>query len=405
MLEPALFLRKESAANDSRLAHSVLRGSLVVHVRKPTNIKSIKLYLRGRCQICWPDKDSSEDRFVHSQSHELFGKGSLNVTVASVPSVSSTRIGTHYIVLPGESNGGDFQPDLGSILPSFPSSSSSDSARDKSIGGGMVVPVGIYEFPFELLVPVTIPESIECIYGWVRYHLSAKIERPSVLYPNLVSSKPIQVLVAPDEHLMHRTINLRSGPSKYLSCAAQIHGRSFALGTKIPMVVTITPFDLLKVEFSEVTILQQVSYRLSGQSESKHEPIAQFGFKDSGQLSAKEDSKGKLLVSKTEIAFSVLVPNTCVHEILHPTCTSGPISARHRLKLVLEFSTRDQLAFDVIFEVPIQLLAPACTKSNMVLPQYDTILPTVLPPDYTPSAREISNCRVIPPQYDTLLKA
>jgi hypothetical protein len=431
LLEPALFLRTELASNnDSRPKHSVLRGSLIVHVGKPTNIKSITLSLRGRCQIVWPDRDCTEDRMIHKQSQVLFGSGSLNVTVSSDPLITeNSRIGTHYIVLPGEGNGLNLAELLehtdsgsGSDSPTSSPNSSISSPRNKTSVNGMVVPVGIYEFPFELVVPNTIPESVECIYGKISYHLCAKIERPSVLHANLALNKQIPVLrLGPDEHnsLLHRIITVRSGQSKYLDCSAQIQGRLFALGTRIPMLVKITPFEALKVEFSQISILQQVSYRLLSQTDVKSEPVAEFGFKDSGSVSSKYDSKGKLLVTPTEIGFSVMVPNnnSGLGEILQPTCTAGPIRVMHWLKIVLEFSTKGKAAFDVIFEVPIRLLSPDCAKVNSVLPEYyttihshdsalpsyDTISPsrgTIHPPDYAAS----SSSDMISSHEGTLLK-
>lgn len=429
LLEPALFLRTDLTPNsnyDSRPKDSVLRGSLIVHVRKCTNIKSIMLNLRGRYQIVWPERDGVEDRVIHNQSQSLFGSGSLNVTLSSDPlNTENTRIGTHYIVLPGEGAGlGLIDPrnsEMNSNLNGICSSSSTLSMRNRATTSiGMTVPVGIYEFPFELVVPSTIPASMECIYGKVDYHLCARIERSSVLHTNMCLTKQIPVLrLGPDEHnsiLLNRNINVRSGSSEFLACSAQIQGRIFALGTRIPMLVKIVPFQMLKVEFSQVSILQRVSYQLLNRS-VKNEPIAEFGFKDSGALSSKYNSKGKLLTASTEIGFSVLVPDNTsgFGENLLPTCSTGPIRVTHWLKIVLEFSAKGKTAFDIIFEVPIKLLSADCSKANSVLPEYnfesqdsslpsyDNILPSrsnVHPPDYSVSPPDMNLSR-----ESSLLKA
>lgn len=63
LVEPAIFLQgfespstnKSSLSSQTNLSSSILRGSLIIRVLKPTKLKSIKLDLKGYCRTEWPE--------------------------------------------------------------------------------------------------------------------------------------------------------------------------------------------------------------------------------------------------------------------------------------------------------------------------------------------------------------
>ena len=57
LVEPAIFLRgfESSSNNKQSSSPSILRGSLIIRVLKPTKLKSIKLCLKGYCRTEWPE--------------------------------------------------------------------------------------------------------------------------------------------------------------------------------------------------------------------------------------------------------------------------------------------------------------------------------------------------------------
>ena len=56
LAEPAIFLRGFESSNAKQSSSSsILRGSLIIRVLKPTRLKSIKLALKGYCRTEWPE--------------------------------------------------------------------------------------------------------------------------------------------------------------------------------------------------------------------------------------------------------------------------------------------------------------------------------------------------------------
>jgi hypothetical protein len=129
----------------------------------------------------------------------------------------------------------------------------------------------VYEYSFEIPLDHTCPESAELPYGSVRWKLEALIERAGVLKPNLHGCKEVLVVRAPDQNSLEQVepiaISRRWEDQLYYDIV--ISGKSFAIGSKIPIAFKLTPLAKVQCHRIRVVLTENIDYICPGRGATR----------------------------------------------------------------------------------------------------------------------------------------
>lgn len=139
-----------------------------------------------------------------------------------------------------------------------------DNCRLK--GHYTIFPIGNYTYPFEFLLPDSLPETISTELISVRYYLEAKVELSGMFRSRMRSELDILLLRLPSETSLELTepIIISKDWREQLHYDACILGRSFRLGSRIPIRLKLTPFIDLKCCWVKVYVSQHMQYWKTG---------------------------------------------------------------------------------------------------------------------------------------------
>lgn len=144
-------------------------------------------------------------------------------------------------------------------IPLHSDSSHSFGKHDHSHGNHAqrnyrMFPVGDYLYSFEFPVDGSLPETIKTDLGFVRYDLEAIVERSGAFRPNLTGTLEVPVIRTPAESSLEQVepIAISRNWEDQLHYDIVISGKSFPLGTQIPIAFKLTP--LAKVECHRIKV-------------------------------------------------------------------------------------------------------------------------------------------------------
>lgn len=123
-------------------------------------------------------------------------------------------------------------------------------------------PPGDYTYPFEFLVHDFLPGSINTGLVSTRYYLEATIELPRLFRSKMRSQLDVPLLRLPSENSLELTEPILSTKDwrEHLHCDARILGKSFPLGSRIPIKLKLTPLANLECRWIKVYVSQHVQY-------------------------------------------------------------------------------------------------------------------------------------------------
>lgn len=115
-------------------------------------------------------------------------------------------------------------------------------------------PVGDYLYSFEFPIDGSLPESLKTELGYVRYDLEAIVERSGAFRPNLLGTLEVPVIRTPAEGSLEQVepIAISRNWEDQLHYDIVISGKSFPLGSQIPIAFKLTP--LAKVECHRIKV-------------------------------------------------------------------------------------------------------------------------------------------------------
>lgn len=153
-----------------------------------------------------------------------------------------------------------------------------------------------------------------------------------------------------------------------------ITGKSYPIGSKLPISFKLQPLDKIHLHRIYVTLEERTDYFAHGKRVARHEGTRKFPLLREGQ-------EGTVLAQNQEIGpweydFALQIPD-CKQKV-HFGTTWENIRVYHWLKVVLRLSklVRDgndppkRKQFDIIIESPIQLLSCHCSQDYLALPKY-----------------------------------
>lgn len=298
LAEPVLFLQGFENSEAAPGNTAMLRGSLHIRVHKGAKVKGVSLKFRGRTVTKWPEgipprkidfeetdtimshtwpffnaQSDSAERSTNADQVQLFkGTDGATATVTridpigqSTPNASTLNLNTNdakklaLSVNQSRSFGKGDQP------PGGPSVAAK--------GYRMFLP-GDYIYNFELPLDSRLPETIDVELGSVKYELEATVERAGAFKANLTGIKEVTLIRAPAEGSLEQVepIAISRNWEDQLHYDIVISGKSFPLGTQVPIAFKLTPLAKVQCHRIKVMVTENIEYFCSNKRVHRIEP-------------------------------------------------------------------------------------------------------------------------------------
>lgn len=141
--------------------------------------------------------------------------------------------------------------------------------------GYMQFAPGDYIYNFEMPIDSRLPESITTDLGSVRYELEAIVERSGTFRPNVLGSMDIPFIRTPAEGSLEQVepIAISRNWDDQLQYDIIISGKSFPLGSQIPIAFKLTPLAKVECHRIKVLITENIQYKAgNGTSQRTENP-------------------------------------------------------------------------------------------------------------------------------------
>tara|TARA_R110002060_G_scaffold20689_12_gene28205 strand:- start:2808 stop:3500 length:693 start_codon:yes stop_codon:yes gene_type:complete len=121
---------------------------------------------------------------------------------------------------------------------------------------------GDYVYNFELILDPHLPESIDIEHGKVEYNLEFRVERDSVFHHNLSGTKRISLIRSPAEDSLEQaeSIIVNRDWEDQLRIEIAVSGKSFSLGSQIPVAIELTPLAKARCHGIDVFATENIEY-------------------------------------------------------------------------------------------------------------------------------------------------
>lgn len=133
---------------------------------------------------------------------------------------------------------------------------------------------GLYTYNFELPIDSRLPETLSVDLGNVRYELEASIERSGAFKTNLLGTKEVVLVRAPTEGSLEQVepIAISRTWEDQLHYDIVISGKSFPMGSQIPIAFKLTPLAKVQCHRVKVFITENTEYFCSSKRVHRMEP-------------------------------------------------------------------------------------------------------------------------------------
>lgn len=172
------------------------------------------------------------------------------------------------------SKGADKRLSLSAIQSkSFDRSEAKQTASVSSKGYRLFHP-GDYIYNFELPLDSRLPETLNVDLGSVKYELEASLERSGAFKGNLLGSKEVTLIRAPTEGSLEQVepIAISRTWEDQLHYDIVISGKSFPLGTRVPIAFKLTPLAKVQCHRVKVFVTENIEYFCSSKRVHRMEP-------------------------------------------------------------------------------------------------------------------------------------
>ncbi|CAJ2651610.1 unnamed protein product [Trifolium pratense] len=302
LAEPVIYLMgldHDGTIRDTNGANvALLRGTLRLKVTKNAKLKAVNLKFSGKAKTLWPEgippqkQDTAEECSLRTQVIPFFNvlyKGSessygdlcnytLRDSKSTIPSLSNqasespkqsqqgnfllsgitNRAGKHNIVSPVSEGRKISVP---SIQLKIQQKSDSTLSSFQTKGYKVFYP-GVYDYSFELPIDSNLPETTNLPLASVKWELEATIERAGAFKTKLVGRKEVPVVRSPSQDSLElvEPIAVSRTWDQQLHYDIVISGKSFPIGTKIPIAFKLTPLAKVQVHKVKVFLSENVEY-------------------------------------------------------------------------------------------------------------------------------------------------
>lgn len=312
LAEPNVFLtgfeHDGHTRHESANSTALLRGKLQLNVSKNTKIKAVTLKLSGRARTEWPEgipplkTEQFEEEslrtqvltFFHAQhetwetdygnqctftlrgSGEASSRSNSSLTIPGILPSSNSSNSIHQRTRSGSTFTARDYKKLSLAngqSRSFGKGDSQSSASAPPKGYKVFYP-GTYEYAFELPIDHHQLETTKLQFGSVKWELETVVERAGAFKPNLHGTKEVSVVRVPDQLSLEMTepISISRQWEDQLHYDIMISGKSFPLGSKIPIAFKLTPLAKVQVHKLKVFVTESVEYWTNDRRVTRKDP-------------------------------------------------------------------------------------------------------------------------------------
>lgn len=135
-------------------------------------------------------------------------------------------------------------------------------------------PVGDYLYSFEFPIDGSLPETIKTDLGTVKYDLEAIVERAGAFRPNLLGNLEVPVIRTPAEGSLEQVepIAISRNWEDQLHYDIVISGKSFPLGTQVPIAFKLTPLAKVECHRIKVYVTENIQHWTADKSVHRFQP-------------------------------------------------------------------------------------------------------------------------------------
>ncbi|KAL5611297.1 hypothetical protein FOBRF1_007414 [Fusarium oxysporum] len=295
--EPSLFLSGfESLCQDCSQEQNdtaFLRGTLQLHVSRNTKIKSVQLKLVGRTRLDWQQQtqpDFHEECNLPTQVSTFF---------SALNNLEKNDFGfqCRYQLQSASGSDSNLMNEGNTLAPLDPNLHSNMGAKKRRLlsldsvqaqcynHGNTIRPAtevqgykifypGTYDYPFAFSIAQDELETIKVPYGSVKWELRATIARAGIFNTNLRGRKEVTLVRIPDP-LSLETMQPILFSRQWEDCLYYdiiVGGRSFPIGSMIPIFLRLGPLDKVQVHGFEVLVTESIEYSSNNKKVTKRTP-------------------------------------------------------------------------------------------------------------------------------------
>ncbi|KAK8026538.1 hypothetical protein PG991_003594 [Apiospora marii] len=300
LAEPNVFLTgfehdghpRHETANSTAL----LRGKLQLDVSKNVKLKSVTLKLVGKARTEWPEGippmkvEQYEEESLRTQvltffhaMHETWetpygNQCNYNIRRSTEGGANLAAQSQLSLSLKNQSRGNLTAKEYKRL--------SLQSVQQRSFGKGespgvnavqkgyKVFYPGTYEYSFELPIDHHQLETTKLQFGSVKWALETVVERAGAFKPNLHGSKEVSIVRVPDQLSLEMTepISISRQWEDQLHYDIMISGKSFPIGTKIPIAFKLTPLAKVQVHKLKVFVTESIEYWTNDRRVTRKDP-------------------------------------------------------------------------------------------------------------------------------------
>ncbi|KAF7622147.1 hypothetical protein AFLA_008694 [Aspergillus flavus NRRL3357] len=414
LTEPVLYLQGYDHNDPSTKKFAILRGQLHLKVTKSVKIKKISICFRGHAQTDWPEGIPPKKVHYHDKK-DLVTHGMMYFNHGDS-------------VLPQNDYGANFYQHAKPVASVTGKDGSPNDPPPSVVAHPQrnyrMFPVGDYLYNFEFTIDGSLPETIKTDLGYVRYDLEAIVERSGAFRPNLLGNLEVPVIRTPAEGSLEQVepIAISRNWEDQLHYDIVISGKSFPLGSQVPIAFKLTPLAKVECHRIKVYVTENIQHWTADKSVHRFQPAKKVLLfekrADSASTSTYPGSSMRVTagggidwdhraaaargdeivdrnrtnllgnlasdsgVGPTEMEFNVQLPSC--HEMknrdeshkLHFDTTYENIQINHWIKIVLRLSKVDERDptkrrhFEISIDSPFHLLSCKATQANIYLPAY-----------------------------------
>jgi hypothetical protein len=140
------------------------------------------------------------------------------------------------------------------------------SNEAQSQSDSKLFPAGDFLYIFEFLLDGSLPETIKTDFSSVQYTLEAFVEPSRPLRSNLTGKLEIPVVRLPAESSLELTepVTISGNWRDQVHCSMVMSGKSFPLGSQIPISLKLTPMSKVTCHWVKVYVTEHVQHWTRG---------------------------------------------------------------------------------------------------------------------------------------------
>lgn len=291
------------------LPPSILRGSILLKLTKPTKLKSLSLSFSGKSKTAWSQSarqnlfDESltshpmaeiQDEVNINEHHWEFLPWESSTTCPegrhnynSTTTVRTNLFGADVAKFKNEPNRVFFKDEeksetnhngpfrtishSASTVPLFTSIPPNQKRKQNHASSthhkeSAVFPAGEYVYNFILAIDPSVPETVNVTHGSVHYNLIPKLIRTGPFTLNISEQYEVEVVRSPPnlcDSISNNPIVISRSWDERLHYEILIPQKYIPLGSSIPIAIKLTPLEKIMVHRVRVHVIESVEYRYS----------------------------------------------------------------------------------------------------------------------------------------------